>query len=122
MNVLNSRVAAADRGEEAKRDRKPSHLDSNADVDCLSPIGPGVRGKEKSVLVHWESVRPRQLLHSTRNRHVYVLRFLHVSQHSTAFYVMMQPHLFLPCSRELNLGLYQRGRMGGPATIPRFCT
>ena len=99
MKVLNSRVAAADRGEEAKRDREHSHLDSSADVDCLSPIGPGVRGiEESSILVHWESVRPRQLLHSARNRHVYVLRFLHVSQHSTAFYVMMQPHPFLPCS------------------------
>jgi hypothetical protein len=54
MNVLNSRVAAADRGEEAKRDWEHSHLDSSADV--------------------------------------------------------------------LNLGLYQRGRMGGPATTPRFRT
>ena len=52
MNVLNSRVAAADRGEEAKRDRKHSHLDSNDDVDCLSLISPGVRGIEEGVLVH----------------------------------------------------------------------
>ena len=123
MNVLNSRVAAADRGEEAKRDRKHSHLDSNDDVDYLSPIGPGVRGiEESSIFVYWESVRPRQLPHSARKSPRLCTQ---IPSRVTAFHIyvgMMQPHPFLPCSRELNLGLCQRGRMGGPATTFHFCT
>ena len=122
MKVLNSRVAAADRGEEAKRDREHSHLDSSADVDCLCPIGPGVRGiEESSILVHWESVRPRQLPHSARKSPRLCTQ---IPSRVTAFhiYVIMQPHLFLPCSRKPNLGIYQWGLMGGPATTSHFCT
>ena len=82
MSLTNEQVVAADRGEEAKRDRKHSHFVSNDDVDRLSPIGPGVRGIEEGIsgLPRVSTSSPtlsfcQQIAHG-------LLRLLHVSQHS----------------------------------------